>query len=107
PPEPLADQAHALLERVAEKGMTKVALFGFALGIFLHLFVIYSILGESHSHHSPTFPAPQPAAGAAQTSGVSVATVTPVPTGDRKDCAAIRGTDYRSDAERQWFITNC
>jgi hypothetical protein len=26
---------------------------------------------------------------------------------DRTDCNAIRGTDYRSEAERQWFLTNC
>jgi hypothetical protein len=34
---------------------------------------------------------------------------TPVPTAlpDRTDCNAIRGTDYRSEAERQWFRQNC
>lgn len=26
---------------------------------------------------------------------------------DRNDCAAIRGTDYRSQAERDWFLSNC
>ena len=26
---------------------------------------------------------------------------------DRLDCAAIRGTDYRSPAEREWFLANC
>lgn len=26
---------------------------------------------------------------------------------DRRDCAAIRGTEYRSTAEREWFIANC
>jgi hypothetical protein len=28
-------------------------------------------------------------------------------TGDRTSCAEISGTDYRSDAERAWFIANC
>jgi hypothetical protein len=27
--------------------------------------------------------------------------------GDRTDCNQIRGTPYRSDAERQWYIANC
>src|SRR5262245_39370986 len=26
---------------------------------------------------------------------------------DRTSCSAIAGSDYRSDAERQWFIDNC
>jgi hypothetical protein len=26
---------------------------------------------------------------------------------DRTSCADIRGTDYRSDSERQWFLANC
>lgn len=26
---------------------------------------------------------------------------------DRTNCDAIRGTDYRSDAEREWFLGNC
>ena len=33
----------------------------------------------------------------------------PVPTrlSDRTDCASIRGSDYRSETERQWFAANC
>ncbi|HXH20514.1 MAG TPA: hypothetical protein VNN10_00680 [Dehalococcoidia bacterium] len=26
---------------------------------------------------------------------------------NRTNCAEIRGTEYRSEAERQWFIQNC
>lgn len=32
-------------------------------------------------------------------------TATPVP--HRRDCAAIAGTEYQSEAERQWFLANC
>jgi hypothetical protein len=34
---------------------------------------------------------------------------TPAPSGppDRASCAQIRGTAYRSDTERDWFIANC
>ena len=38
--------------------------------------------------------------------GAARPTVTTTPV-NRADCAAIRGTDYRSDTERQWFIANC
>ena len=34
------------------------------------------------------------------------ATQTPRPA-DRTDCAAIRGTAYRSPSERDWFVANC
>ena len=26
---------------------------------------------------------------------------------NRTDCAAIRGTEYRSPSEREWYLTNC
>ncbi len=29
------------------------------------------------------------------------------PSSDRYNCGEIRGTAYRSEAERQWFLTNC
>ncbi len=35
------------------------------------------------------------------------ATATPARLADRTTCAEIRGTDYRSTTERQWFLANC
>jgi hypothetical protein len=32
---------------------------------------------------------------------------TPEPLPDRRDCAEIRGTAYRSSAEREWFLAHC
>ena len=32
---------------------------------------------------------------------------TPTPRPDRKDCDAIKGTDYRSETERAWYLANC
>lgn len=85
--------------------MTRIALAAFVFGIFLHVAVIYAVLGESKgSHHE--IAQPQPAAGAAQPA-VAVATPTPSKLADRTSCDAIRGSDYRSDTERQWFKTNC
>jgi len=34
-------------------------------------------------------------------------TATPAPPDNREDCAEIRGTDYLSREERQWFLSNC
>lgn len=34
-------------------------------------------------------------------------TETPLPENDRTDCDAIRGTSYRSQAERAWYEKNC
>ncbi len=36
-----------------------------------------------------------------------LAAPTPSPLADRTDCDAMRGTDYRSPAERTWFLANC
>ncbi len=53
------------------------------------------------SSTSSASPAPTPVAT------VQLLHVTPTPGPDRGDCAAIRGTPYRSDAERAWFLANC
>jgi hypothetical protein len=34
-------------------------------------------------------------------------TATVAPLADRTSCAEIRGTDYRSDSERAWFMASC
>ena len=106
PPEPLGDQIRDLLERIASRGMTRLALAAFIVGIFLHVAVIYAVLGVSHGGKQDNFTRPQPAAGATQPA-VAVGTPTPSNSADRTSCDAIRGTDYRSATERQWFITNC
>lgn len=52
-----------------------------------------------------------PTKAVAAATAVPTAVATPVPTAtvvaDRTDCAAIRGTDYRSSTERDWFNKNC
>jgi hypothetical protein len=35
------------------------------------------------------------------------AVITPTPLPDRTSCDQIRGTEYRSETERQWFQRNC
>lgn len=36
-----------------------------------------------------------------------LAAPTPSPLTDRTDCDEVRGTDYRSPTEREWFLANC
>jgi hypothetical protein len=105
PPEPLGDQFRDLMERVASHGMTKVALVAFVFGIFLHVAVIYAVLGESKGR-SNDVARPLPAAGGSQPA-VAVVTPTPIRSSDRTSCDSIRGTDYRSETERLWFKANC
>lgn len=39
--------------------------------------------------------------------GLSATSVSAQTPPDRTSCNSIRGTDYRSDAERRWFLANC
>jgi len=84
------------------------AIIGFAIGILFHACVIFAVLDDGSSAGTST----------AGTGGepnlpreeVTLPTATPTqdPTADRTDCNAIRATgDYRSDAERAWFLANC
>jgi hypothetical protein len=67
-------------------------------------------------------PASSPLSGTPVASTTPAASATPVSAGpasatttpealaalpDRADCGAISGSDYRSDAERAWYIANC
>jgi hypothetical protein len=48
-----------------------------------------------------------PLSGSPQVTGSPQASQQQNQGGDRTDCAQIRGTPYRSDAERRWYIENC
>ena len=55
---------------------------------------------------------PQPTATPIPVAPTTVPTLTPRPTAtprppDRFNCSAIKGTDYRSLAEREWYLANC
>lgn len=39
--------------------------------------------------------------------GQLAATATPTPLPDRESCEEIRGSEYRSEAERGWYLANC
>jgi hypothetical protein len=75
-----------------------VALVAFAFGVFLHAWVVITILDNDSSK--------------TQTGEVPPATELqpppePATLTDRRNCAEIRGTDYRSTSERDFYLANC
>lgn len=82
--------------------LPQAAIVGFAIGIFFHACVVFAVLDDGSGGGS--------SAGGSPREEVTIpqATATPSPLADRTDCNAIRTTgDYRSEAERQWFLRNC
>ncbi len=81
-----------------------IAIVAFVLGILLNGYIALSVLdsgGDSSSAPSQEVPLIVPAAPTAE----PTATQTPLP--DRTDCDEIRGTQYRSLSEREFFLANC
>ncbi len=81
-----------------------IALVAFVLGVLLNGYIALSVLdsrADGGSAASQDAPLIVPAAPTAE----PTATQTPLP--DRTDCDAIRGTQYRSATEREFFLVNC
>jgi hypothetical protein len=75
-----------------------VALAAFAFGVMLHAWVAMSILEDDSSE--------------TQADDVPAATDTEAPSEsaalpDRGSCIEIRGTEYRSGSEREFYLANC
>lgn len=79
----------------------QIAAVGVVVGVFLHVCVVYAILDDGGNGPPSIPPGQSTAVAQQQTPGV------PTRLPDRTDCAAIRNTEYRSDAERRWFLANC
>ena len=77
-----------------------LAVVGFLVGILFHAWVVFAVLEDSSETAAP---AVIPSATAAAVTPTPEPTVLP----DRTDCEAIRGTQYRSASERQYFLGNC
>jgi hypothetical protein len=88
----------------AGNNVALIALIAFVLGVLLNGYIVLSVLnGGGDSGNTPSSnDAPQvvPAATA-----VATPTATPLP--DRTTCAEIAGTEYRSGAEREFYLNNC
>jgi hypothetical protein len=86
------------IDRLARHDLRLVALIAFMIGVFLHACVVYAVLddggGGSEVESRPVIVQPTAAPTATRLA-------------DRTNCDDIRGTDYRSNAEREWFRANC
>lgn len=83
-----------------QPNVAAIAVIGLMVGMVLWLGGACLILG---SGDDPVPTQRSPATVATPRSAVATATRLP----HRTDCAAIRGTEYQSEAERQWFLVNC
>jgi hypothetical protein len=95
---PATNSPRDVIDAVARLDLRQAALLAFVIGVLFHACVVYAILDEPQ----------RPAASAPIVAPTSrQATPTPTRLPDRTSCAEIRNTDYRSPAERQWFLANC
>ena len=78
--------------------LLQLAAVGFLTGVLLHACIVFAVLDDGES----TANAPDGRTIVTPPAAPSVTVVA-----DRTSCEEIRGTDYRSESERQWFITNC
>jgi hypothetical protein len=92
------------VQNLARRDLKVVALVAFAIGVLLHVCVAYAVLGDSGPDKQSDRAAPgAPGAAPAQQTARTTPTVLP----DRRSCDEIRGSQYRSDSERLWFLQNC
>lgn len=93
------------IPRLALIGVVPVAAFLIAAAIS------FGSGGGDEDNPQAAAPTVAPTRSVAVATAVPTAAATPQPTAtvlaDRTDCAAIRGSDYRSTAERDWFNKNC
>jgi len=98
--------------RVGDVSLIFIGVAAFVFGVFMHYYVATSILdddGEAESAGTTVSATATPAG----TSGSTTVTpsvqpqpsATPLP--DRTSCDEIRGTQYRSVTEREFFLANC
>jgi hypothetical protein len=78
-----------------------IAFLGMVAGLVLWLGGACLVLGTGSDQSLEPDLRPRTVATAA------VATATSTRLADRTSCGEIRGTDYRSQAERAWFLANC
>jgi hypothetical protein len=77
-----------------------IAILGFMAGLILWLGGACLVLGAGGSGGTSAL---EPRA----ISTPLAASPTATRPADRTDCNQIRGTEYRSEAERQWFLAHC
>jgi hypothetical protein len=83
--------------------------FALAAALFAGLGSGYAIgKASSQPPNEAKVAAAQETATPARSPGVAPGfVVTTTPVGDRRDCAAVHGSEYRSEGEREWYLANC
>jgi hypothetical protein len=106
--DPIAEREAALKRRGPADSAVKVfALAAFVFGVLLHGYVVMAVL-DSDGDSAVQAPEPtQPIV--VETTPTPAPAVQPTATAlpDRDDCDEIRGTQYRSVTEREFFLANC
>ncbi len=85
-----------------EVSLKTIGLIAFVFGVFLHGCVAWSVLDDEGLPTEDDLPTI-----AATSTPAPQTTVTPTALPDRTTCDEIRGTEYRSEAERDFFRRNC
>jgi hypothetical protein len=80
-----------------------IAMVAFVFGVLLNGYIALSVLDSDSS--AATSGSDDPIIVPSNPTAEPTATTTPLP--DRTDCEEIRGTDYHSAAEREFFLANC
>jgi hypothetical protein len=86
-----------LVDGLTRMDLRHIALVAFVVGVLFHVCVVYAVLDGAET---------APVSGG-ETPLIRQATPAPTRPPDRRNCAEIRGTEYRSDTERAWFQANC
>jgi hypothetical protein len=97
-------------QRQAGASLLLIGVVAFVFGVALHVYIVKAVLDSgSSSSGAPTPPSQQQIAVSTATPGPGGAEATVAPTAlpDRTSCEEIRGTNYRSQAEREFFLTHC
>jgi hypothetical protein len=89
-------------ESGGEVSLKAIAIVAFVFGVFLHGCVALSLLEDDGTSAAVLA---RELGGPATPPPAATATATVLP--DRTTCDEIRGTEYRSDAERDFFRKNC
>src|SRR5262245_5548746 len=84
--------------------LATIAIVGFVIGVIVWVGGACVILGSGGEESSG---GPSVSPGQVGAPGAPQAVPTPTRLPDRTSCAEIRGSDYRSEVERQFFLQNC
>jgi hypothetical protein len=97
-------------QRQAGASLLLIGVVAFVFGVALHVYVVKAVLDSGSDNSSSPTPASQPQIAVSTATpgpGAAEATVAPTALPDRTSCEEIRGTNYRSQAEREFFLTHC